>query len=118
MSALSKFGKYRPGVVPVTVPDWGDEVIYVKGMDASAMEAFFAIHGAEKDEAYSAERSARVIVLHLCDEHGNRLVSEDDRDEAVRELCGHKFSVISHLLAECMNASGLSQGEIEETAKN
>ena len=117
MSALSKFGQFKPDVIPVSIAEWGGETLYVKGMDAAGMEAFFDIN-AEGGEGYSAERSARIVVLHLCDADGNRLIPAEERDEAVAELCGHKFSVLSELLTASMKASGLAQDEIEDAAKN
>lgn len=117
MSALSKYSKFCPEVVAVEVPEWDKEVVYLKGMDAAGMEAFFKVN-ASAGEEYSAERSAHIILLHMCDSEGNPLVPEDERDEAVKELAGHKFSVISRLLAESMKVSGLSQDEIEDASKN
>jgi len=116
MTVISKFSQYKPPVSPVTIPEWGGETLYVRGMDATAMEKFFDIPAAD-DDKYSALRSARIITLHLCDEDGEYTVSDDEREETAKELAGHQFSVVSALLTECMNVSGLSQDSIEETAE-
>lgn len=117
MTAISKFSKYSPPVHSVTVEEWGGETVYLKGMDAKAMEVFFDLPGGEEGK-YSAHRSALIITLHLCNEDGERLIADDERDEAAKELAGHQFSVISNLMGECMKVSGLAQDEIEEAAGN
>lgn len=117
MSAFSRFEKFKPEVIQVEVEDWGGEIVHIKGMDAAGMEDFFKIKS-DDGEQYSARRSAEIVVLHLCNPDGTPLIPVDEREDAVRELCGHKLSVLGQLVSECLKASGLSQAAIEEAAKN
>lgn len=60
------------------------------------------------------EARRRLISLCLCDENGERILSDADL-EAMKELHGADLSILQ---GECQKLSGFSNSDIEELEKN
>jgi len=92
--------------------------VFLREMDADAMAQFLTVDSDTKEDEYSALKSARVIVLHLCDKDGALLVKPKDREKSAKELAQHRFKTVTGLYMDCLRVSGLATEEITEQAGN
>lgn len=83
------------------VPEWGGDV-YIRVLSAEAQMAYDGVE--PKDIA------GRVLIDALCDENGERLFSDEDFAELMKE----DFPVIMRVFAEAAHLNGLSTKELDE----
>lgn len=124
MGILSKDAIFAAADTPtetVHVEEWGGDVI-VRGLTAAGRDAFEAsIQKREKDKR-GKERvktdltnfRAKLVVLCLVDEAGNRLLSNDD---AVA-LGNKSAAAVNQVFDVARRLSGMSQEDVEEMEGN
>lgn len=107
-------GKQDLKIVTVSVPEWGGDVL-VKELPSGVAEKFWAAMQAEREEDKPpAHFRERLIVQSVVDADGNRLFTDDD----VEMLAGKCNAAINTIYEMAVGLSGISDAEVEETAKN
>lgn len=90
--------------------------VRIRSLFENESEAFqaemFSRGRVQKDKAVSSYR--RLIVLCVCDEQGQPLLSKNDTD-SLNQWDG---ADVNHLGKECESHCGFVEGEIEKTEKN
>ena len=96
----------------VEVHEW-KTTVYMRGMNASERDhwemSIYENKGIKMDNI-----RARLVVLTLCDESGNRLFN----DEEVEKLGKKNAKVINKLFEIAQRLSGIGQKDVEELGKN
>lgn len=101
---------------PVYIAEWKSNV-YVRGLTAFERDQFestlFTGEGKTRKQNFSNMR-ARLLVLTICDEKGNRLFSDTDAD-----ILGKKSAkALNKLFAKAQELSGIGEKDVEELIKN
>lgn len=100
----------------VDVPEWGGQV-RVKGLSGTERDRFEQDSIDQRGKANKlnlANIRARLLVLCLVDEQGNRLFQRSDID-----LLGQKSAVaLNRVFEAARRLSGLNQEDVEELAEN
>lgn len=83
------------------VPEWGGDV-FIRVLSAEDQLAY--------DGVEAKEVPGRVLIDSLCDENGERLFTDEDYAELIKE----DFPVIMRVFAEAAHLNGLSTKELDE----
>lgn len=94
----------------VKVPEWGGEVC-VRGLTARERDHFEASIGTA---ANLENLRARLVVLTLCDEKGERLLKDSD----AIELGKKNAQVVDRLFEIARKMSGMTDADVEELEGN
>jgi hypothetical protein len=119
MKLLSKDAILKADDLPrqvVEVPEWGGSVM-VRGLTGSERDKFEASVLVKKGKDYDvklADLRARLVVLSVIDEAGNRLFDDND----VAELGQKSASALNRVFEAAQRLSGLTDQDIEELEKN
>lgn len=97
-------------VKTVEVPEWGGEVC-VRGLTARERDHFEASIGTS---ANLENLRARLVVLTLCDESGERLLKDSD----AIELGKKNAQVVDRLFEIARKMSGMTDADVEELEGN
>lgn len=97
-------------VKTVEVPEWGGEVC-VRGLTARERDHFEASIGTS---ANLENLRARLVVLTLCDEAGERLLKDSD----AIELGKKNAQVVDRLFEVARKMSGMTDADVEELEGN
>ena len=97
----------------VEVPEWGGWV-YIRSLSARERDLFEGSIGAVAGKQNLANLRARLVVLCLCDEDGNRIL-EDDQSEF---LGAKNAQVINRLFEKARRLSGMTDKDVKELEKN
>lgn len=97
-------------VKTVEVPEWGGEVC-VRGLTARERDHFEASIGTS---ANLENLRARLVVLTLCDEEGERLLKDSD----AIELGKKNAQVVDRLFEIARKMSGMTDADVEELEGN
>lgn len=106
-------------VLAVAVPEWsknGEECgVYVRIMTAAERDSFEAGINVGNGERNLNNLRARLCVLCVVDEKGNRLF----RGEADTKMLGEKSSkAINRIFDAARKHNGMTEGDVEELEKN
>jgi hypothetical protein len=119
MKLLSKDAILKADDLPrqvVEVPEWGGSVM-VRGLTGSERDKFEASVLVKKGKDYDVKLTdlrARLVVLSVIDEAGNRLFDDND----VAELGKKSASALNRVFEAAQRLSGLTDQDIEELEKN
>lgn len=102
---LASKGNTKP--VRLEVPEWGAEPVYIRVL--SAKDQMELSEGVKP-----AEMPVRVILHCLVDEHGKRILGDDDFDL----LSDFPFPVVMRVFAAVAKLNGLSTKELEEAVES
>lgn len=94
----------------VAVPEWGGDLC-VRGLTARERDHFEASIGAS---ANLDNLRARLVVLTICDEAGDRVFKDSD----AIELGKKNAQVVNRLFDIARSMSGMSDADVEELEKN
>lgn len=97
-------------VKEVSVPEWGGEVC-VRGLTARERDQFEASIGSS---ANLDNLRARLVVLSVCDENGDRLFKDSD----AIELGKKNAQVVNRLFDIARSMSGMSDQDVSELEGN
>lgn len=106
----------------VNIPEWEGDV-YVRGLTAGERDQFEEsnlIRDKDKKRGLTtydvrvADTRARLVVMAVCDEKGNRLFTDDDI-EAVSSLSS---AAVSKLYSVAAALSGITDDDLEDLLKN
>ena len=102
----------------ITLPGW-EQSLHLKEMDAGAFQSYIDVYGDQGETAsFSVDVAIKVIMLHLCNENGDRPTTDKQRIKLIHDLRQLKFAEITQLFSECMNVSGLSADAVEVAEGN
>ncbi|MCT2531021.1 phage tail assembly chaperone [SAR92 clade bacterium H921] len=94
----------------VPVPEWGGDIC-IRGLTARERDHFEASIG---QSANLENLRARLVVLSICDETGERVFKDSD----ATELGKKNAMVVNRLFDICRNMSGMSDADVKELEKN
>lgn len=100
----------------VPVPEWGGEVL-VRGLTGKQRDDFEAslMRGQGRKQHMVLDNvRAKLCVLTIVDENGNRLFTDGD----LRALSEKSAAALDRVCAVSMRLSGLTQEDVEELEKN
>ena len=100
----------------VDVPEWGG-IVYVRGLTAAERDDFEAsclISPGKQQTLNLKNMRAKLVVLSVVDEHGERIFSDADAEM----LGGKCAAVVDRLFSIAQRLSGLSDTDVEELTKN
>lgn len=110
--AIRNASDIRKELVPV--PEWGGEV-YVRTMRAGERDRFESDWEQRKRTGTVHENlRARVAVVCCCDEHGNRLFTDDDVSMLSEKSC----AALDRIFAVAIRLNHLTNDAIAELEKN
>ena len=96
----------------VEVPEW-KTTVYMRGMTAIERDHWeLSIYEAKGIKMENIR--ARLVVLTICDENGNRLFNDDE----VEKLGKKNAKVINRLFEIAQRLSGIGSKDVEELGKN
>lgn len=100
----------------VKVPEWGVDITLqeMSGFQRAEFEQSVASLSDSEDPKDSVRMMALVIVMTAIDGEGNPEFSDADIDI----LSGKSLKILKKLSSEAMSLSELSDGDVEELAKN
>lgn len=101
--------KRPPKVKPVEVPEWGG-TIHIRVMTGAELDGY---DQAAYQNDYRMIR-AELLVRCLCDEQGNRILSDQD----VAELAQQDGYILDRLFDEAREHNGMTSRAKESIAKN
>lgn len=100
--------------VPVTVPEWNNKVVLIKGMTGAERDAFEAANRDSNGQQKLSNVRARFLVRVIVNENGTRIFGDQDA-----AALGKKSSDALNRLWEAANdANGTSDAVQEETEGN
>jgi hypothetical protein len=100
----------------VPVPEWNGHV-YLRSLSAEERDAFSEAVTTQGDQGVEVNRTQlreRLLVLSLCDEQGNRLLS----DAEIAQLSKKNSAVIQRLFMRAKQLSGMADDAVERAVKN
>lgn len=100
-------------VEPVDVPEW-DQTVYVRSL--SGTERAKLMQFVKKEDVLTMAMSPiHLVVMSCCDEHGNRLFTDEDFDA----LADHDANALDRIASAATKLNGLHSDEaVEEAKKN
>lgn len=100
--------------VAVTVPEWNNEVVLIKGMTGAERDAFEAANRDANGQQKLNNVRARFLVRVIVNENGTRIFSDQDA-----AALGKKSSdALTRLWEAANDANGTSEEALEETEGN
>lgn len=116
MSKEAILGNEDLPVESVFVKEWKAD-IYLRGLTAAERDQFestlFSGEGKDRKQNFSNMR-ARLLVLTICDEKGNRLFADTDADSLGKKSA----SALNKLFIKAQELSGIGQEDVREAIKN
>lgn len=95
---------------PLAVPEWGGVKVWLKTLTGTERDLFEESYAAEKNKSLRA----RMLVLCLCDESGERLFT----DSEVAELGKRNANVLTRLFDEAWKANAFSPEAVDALGKD
>lgn len=101
----------------ITIPEWGDGSVYVRGLTGAERDRFEAEMLADPEED-SRRRffnlRARLVVLAVCDEHNMPLFMLAD----VEKVGAKSAKVLDRLFSVAQRLSGMTKEDVDILTKN
>lgn len=100
----------------VSVPEWGGDV-YVRSLTAAERDQFEAsliVQRGKQQEINLKNARAKLAVLAICDEQGQRLFSDADLAEMGKKSAG----ALQRVWIVAQRLSGITDEDMEELTKN
>jgi len=97
----------------IEIPEWGGWV-NIRSLSARERDLFEVSIGAVMGKQNLSNMRARLVVLCLCDEDGNRIFEDNQADE----LGAKNALVINRLFDKARKLSGMSDEDVKELEKN
>lgn len=104
-------------VEPITVPQWGDAVVYFKPLTPLERDAWYnEVEGAQTGPIRTLPVGGRCrqIVRSMCDEQGQRLFGDDE----LGVLDNDQSGAVEYLWQEFCRVNGIGDDEEDEAEKN
>lgn len=103
----------------VDVPEWGEGAqVRVRGLTARERDDYEAgmltFRGKKDPDVNMRDARARMIVMAVCDENGNRMFTDQD----LNALAKRSAIPMDRLYTVAVRLSGITKEEIEEITKN
>lgn len=106
--------KSVPKVEHISIPEWEGQTVCVRQLNSAERDRFEGESLDLKGQDFWINLRARLLVLTICDQEGNRLYEDEDLEE-VSELPG---TVADLLWNRSMSLNKMFKEDLEKTEKN